>query len=98
MNGAIIMTAAGDAELPDSCDSATGHAVLVYVRDVSETVSIAVLAPEDTIIYKGLSLGADDELDSPGAAQDWVSLVCMEANNWYVVGNSGDWTDGGPAD
>ena len=94
----IIMTAAGDVELPDVCDTATGANVLVFVRDVAETVSIAVIAPEDTIIYPGLALDADDELDSPGDAGDWVSLVCMEANKWYVVGSRGSWTDGGVAD
>ncbi len=98
LNQVIIVTAAGDVDLPDSCDSATGHSALIYVRDVAETVSLTVTDTSDTIIYKGLSLGADDELDSPGAAQDWVCVVCMETNNWYVVGNSGDWTDGGVPD
>ena len=95
---AMIMTGAGDVDLPDTCDSATGANVLVFVRDASETVSLTVQDTSDTIIYPGLSLGANDELDSPGTAGDWVSVVCMETNKWYVVGNRGAWTDGGVAD
>ncbi len=95
---AVIMSTAGDVELADVCDSATGANVTVFVRDVSETVSIAVNDSADTIIFPGLSLGADDELDSAGNAGDFVALICLEANKWYVQGYSGAWTDGGPAD
>ena len=84
-----------DYDLPDDCDSATGAWAMLYVRDAAETVSLTVTGAEDTITYKGLSLGANDELDSPGAAQDSVVVVCLETNLWYVTANSGDWTDGG---
>ncbi len=94
----VIMSTAGDVELADVCDTATGANALIFVRDVGETVSIAVNAAEDTIIFPGLALGADDELDSAGNAGDFVALVCMEANTWYAIGYSGAWTDGGPAD
>jgi hypothetical protein len=101
MNSIILQTVAGEVELPDVCDSATMQWLLVFVRDASETVEIAVAGGEDTIVYPGETLGADDELDSPGGATDegtWVSLICMETNKWYVLGNRGTWTDGGPAD
>lgn len=94
----IFMTGAGDVELADVCDTATGANATVFVRDTAETVSIAVNDPGDTIIFPGLALGADDELDSPGNAGDFVSLVCLETNKWYVIGYSGAWEDGGPAD
>lgn len=97
--GFLIVTAAGDVDLPDVCDSATGAAVVVYVRDVSETVSVAVGDTADDIFYKPVGLlGVNNEIDSPGAAGDWISLVCAEANVWHVVGYSGTWTDGGTVD
>ncbi len=95
---AIIATAAGDVELADVCDTATGANALIFVRDVAETVSIAINDPGDTIVFPGLSLGADDELDSAGNAGDFVGVVCLEANTWYVIGSRGGWTDGGAAD
>lgn len=98
INSITLATAAGDYDLPDSCDSATFNYVTLMVRDASETASLTVLDTGDTIVYKGLSLDANDELDSPGAALDSVTVVCMEADKWYVTANSGDWTDGGVAD
>jgi hypothetical protein len=98
INTATIATAAADYDLPDNCDSATGAWAMLYVRDAAETVSLTVTDAADTIKYKGLSLGANDELDSPGAAQDSVTVVCFETNLWYVTDNSGAWTDGGVPD
>lgn len=98
VNSITLATAAGDYDLPDSCDSATFNYVTLMVRDVSETASLTVTDTGDAIVYKGLTLDANDELDSPGAAMDSVTVVCMEADKWYVTANSGDWTDGGAAD
>jgi hypothetical protein len=97
-NTITLATAAGDYDLPDVCDSATGEWVTLMVRDAAETASLTVLAAEDSINFKGLTLDAGDELDSPGAALDSVTVVCLETDEWYVTGNSGSWTDGGVAD
>ena len=96
--GYILVTAVGDVDLPDVCDSATFASIKIVVRDVGETVSVTVAnAGEDTLIYPGLALGAGDELDSPGAALDDLTCVCAETNNWYCNGTAG-WTDGGVDD
>jgi hypothetical protein len=97
----VIVTAAVEIELDEAaCDSASGANVLIYVRDASEKVEIAVEGAEDTIVYPGLSLGADDELDSDASADvgDFVGLACLESGKWYVIGSRGTWVDGGPAD
>jgi hypothetical protein len=98
INTITIATAAGDYDLPDNCDSATGDWATVYVRDAAETVSLTVTDATDQIHYPGLSLDANDELDSPGSALDQVTAVCMETGEWYVTGSTGSWTDGGTAD
>ena len=98
VNAVTLATAAGDYDLPDNCDSATGAWVMVIVRDVGETVSVTTQA-EDAIVYKGIgTMTNGDELDSPGAIQDSVVFVCMVANQWWTTSNSGDWADGGVAD
>jgi hypothetical protein len=97
INTATIATVAGDYDLPDdACDSATGNWVVLYVRD-AEAVSLTVNDSSDTINYYGLSLGANDELDSPGpgTALASVAVVCFETNNWYATSSMGAWTDGG---
>ncbi len=95
--GYILMTVAADVNLPDVCDTATFASVKLVVRDAAETVSLTVSDTGDTIVYPGLALGANDELDSPGNALDEVTCVCAEADKWYCNGTAG-WTDGGPAD
>jgi len=47
----------------------------------------------DTILY--LTLDAGDELDSPGATGDSVTLKCFKANTWVPVYMNGTWVDGG---
>lgn len=96
--GFLLVTAAGDVDLPDVCDSATGANILVYVRDAAETVSVAVGDTSDDIVFQGTAIGANSELDSPGNAGDFVALVCAATNIWYVIGSSGTWTDGGTVD
>lgn len=98
-NTITLATAAADYDLPDECDSATGAWATIIVRDASETVSITTLDTSDVFSYKGIAtLVANDEMDSPGAALDSVTFVCMAADSWIATANSGSWTDGGTAD
>jgi len=99
INTITMATAAGDYDIPDSCDTATGSFVTVIVRDASEVVSLTTSDTGDIFVYKGIAtLAANDELDSPGAAMDGITAVCIEANTWYITSNSGNWVDGGAAD
>ena len=101
VNTITLATAVADYDLPDCETADVGDWVHVIVRDVAETVSVTVAndAANDIILYKGVgTLIAGDELDSPGAIQDSVTLVCMVADTWYVTANSGAWTDGGADD
>ncbi len=96
--GYILVTAVGDVDLPDVCDSATFASLKVVVRDAAETVSVTLAnSQEDTIKYPGLSLTAGDEIDSPGGELDELTLVCCATNTWCANGTLG-WTDGGTDD
>ena len=98
-NTITLATAAGDYDLPDECDTATGAWATIIVRDASETVSITTADTGDVFSYKGIAtLVANDEMDSPGAALDSITFVCMAADSWIATSNSGSWTDGGTAD
>jgi len=49
----------------------------------------------DTIVLSGVALTAGYELDSPGAAGDFVCLLAIDATYWITLGKSGTWVDGG---
>ena len=98
--GMVLVTAAVEVQVPDLCDSATGASVMIVQADASEVVQIAVTDTGDKFFLDGVDLGANQEIDSPGAAKedDYIVLVCREANEWHSYGRSGTWVDGGGAD
>lgn len=110
MNTIHLATAAADYDLPDaSCSAAAdiGNWVTVVMEDASTVISITVNDASNTIIFPGLGLGADDELDSVSTASNesaHITLVCITAENWYVTaasvvsGGAIAWADGGTAD
>jgi len=49
----------------------------------------------DTIYLDGVSVGAGDAIDSPAAAGAFICLFATDATNWYTMGRSGTWVDGG---
>lgn len=96
--GFLIVTAAGDVDLPDVCGTASGAHICVMERDAGETVSVAVGNSSDAIVFAGTNIGTNQELDSPGGAADYACFACLEANVWYVLDYDGTWTDGGNVD
>lgn len=96
-NTVHLATAAATYTLP-ICETANiGEWVTVVVRDVSEVVIIAPLTG-DTIHPAGAVLSASHVLDSAGAVTsdgDFVTLVCITADNWYSTAIGGAWVDGG---
>ncbi len=98
INGVTIATAVADYDLPDECDSATGAWATLQVRD-AEVASLTVTDTADTINHVGIAtMIANDELDSSGAALESITVVCMEANEWYTTASLGTWADGGVPD
>ena len=98
LNTSHLATAAADYDLPATgCDlsSDIGNWVTITAQDASETVSLTVNGSEDTLNYTGLTLGANDELHSPGGLADSVTVTCLKVNNWYSTATAGAWTDGG---
>lgn len=96
-NNIHLATAAADYVMP-ACEAANlGEWVTVVVRDISEVV---VLQPAsgDTLHPAGAVIDQNHEMDSAGAATsdgDFVTLVCITADNWYSTAIGGAWVDGG---
>jgi len=99
MNSVVIMTGAGEVQLPDVCDSATGEWVMVFVRDVGEQVEMVVTDTSDQwVLSDGSVTTANDEADLAVVASSFAVFMCLETNKWYVMGERGTVTDGGAAD
>lgn len=98
--GVVLVSFAGEVRLPDVCDTASGAMVMIVQEDPSEVVEIAVTDTADHLWLDGVDLGANYEIDSPGAAieDDYIVMFCKAANNWHSLGRSGTWVTGGAAD
>ncbi len=71
---------------------ASGSSFCVYSA-VAQVISLNPSGTEN-IFLDGATIGAGDELDSPGALGDFVCLL-SNGTNWYVLGTDGVWEDGG---
>jgi hypothetical protein len=70
-----------------------GMNVLIYSNDA--TVKNVDPNGTDTIILTTAALTAGYQIKSPGAAGDFIALVCMTANQWTCMGRSGTWVTHG---
>jgi len=50
----------------------------------------------DEIELNGTPIGAGDEIDSPGAAGDFIVLMAIDDTTWVTWGRSGVWVDANP--
>jgi hypothetical protein len=93
MNTILIMTGAGDATLPDVCDSATGE----WLTVVANAGHIASIQSADTadqfVTTDGTKNTANHELDTAGGAYDYCKVVCVETNVWMVMDEIGTCVD-----
>ena len=80
------------------CETANiGQWVTVVVKDVSEVVVIEPLTG-DTRHPAGVIIAVSEFMDSAGAATsdgDYVTFVCITADNWYSTAIGGACIDGG---
>jgi len=99
MNSVIVMTAAGDVDIPaDQCDTATGKWITVKTTGTFLNSITSNDASDQFVLSDGTALTAGNELDLGGAAGNQATVMCLEANKWYVTGEIGTCVDGGAAD
>lgn len=104
MNGIVTSTGAGDIDIPaDLCDtvSATGARIWMQLQNFSgSTVALTSNDTLDQFCYIATGaftcLTAGNEMDLADDAI--VTVMCSEANKWYVIGQTGTVSDGGTAD
>lgn len=99
MNSINTATGAGDWNIPENmCDTATRQ-WLTVVQTGTFAVSITSNDAADLfVLAAGTALDAQDELDLAGNSPNSCTVVCLEANKWYVTGENGTCADGGAAD
>jgi len=99
MNSVIVMTGAGDVDIPENmCDSATGKWLIVKSTAAHLNSITSNDATDAFVLSDGTDCGNADELDLGGAAGNQATIVCIQTNKWWVVGEIGTCVDGGGAD
>ena len=70
-----------------------GMNVMIYSNDAT----VKTVDPDGTevIILNGTALTGGYAIKSPGAAGDFITLVCMTTGNWTTLGQSGTWLTNG---
>jgi len=94
MNGIVVVTATAEIQIPaDQCDTATGKWITVK-QTGAFAVDIAFLdASDDAYLSDGTAVeGTTNEIQTAGAAGNQVTLVCLEANKWWITGEIGTCT------
>lgn len=98
MNQMWLSSGAGDWDIPDQCDSATGYWVTIKAT-AAHIVSLDLVDTSDQFVLSdGTEVAAANELDTAGASGNMVTVVCMATNKWYVTGEIGTCVDGGASD
>ena len=89
----VLVTGNYQITLPAVSGVVEGGHVTIY----STTAVVVYVDPNasDRIILDGTALTDGYELDSPGGAGNFVTLVKDSSAGWTVVGKSGVWADGG---
>jgi hypothetical protein len=85
----FFATGAGTWNLPAA---AAGMSFCLY----STGANAIIINPDDgdTITYDGTKDTAGHQIASPSAAGDFISMVALDATDWYVLGHSGTWVPG----
>lgn len=86
-----------DAGVIDYTLPAAEAGLVVMFYDIG--VGVITIDPfdgTDTIYLNGASVGAGDEIDSPGAAGDFIALMAIDDTRWITLGISGTWVDANP--
>lgn len=104
MNSFIVMTGAGDVNIPENmCDDLGGGEVSgAWICVESTAIHLNSITSDDgadqLVLSDGTVLAVGNELDLGGAAGNQICVTCNRVNKWKVTGVIGGDTDGGAAD
>ena len=93
--GGVVVNSDADAIEMDLDAAVVGMSMLV----LSNAAGAITLDPNgtDTLVYEGTAAAAGEALISSGAKGDSLSIVCLVANQWLVIGHDvNGWTEASP--
>jgi len=70
--------------------------VVMFTDLAGGVITIDPFDGTDEIYLNGVSVGAGDEIDSPGNAGDFIVLKAYDDTRWFSLGRSGVWVDANP--
>lgn len=74
---------------------ATAGYAACYYSTAANTIKVDPVSASMEIMLNGTGIGAGDEIDSAGAAGDYICIHNQSATVANTLGRSGTWTDGG---
>jgi len=93
--GGVVTNNDADA-IEFDLDAAVVGMSLIVIDDAGGVITIDPNGT-DTIVYDGTTAAAGEAILSSGAKGDFVSLVCLTANQWIVIGHdSNGWAETTP--
>lgn len=99
VNSIGLGTGAGDWDIPAGlCSTATGNWFTIKSSAAHVNSLTSADASDLFVLANGTALDAGDELDTAGAAGNSCTVVCLQANKWWIVDEIGTCADGGVAD
>jgi hypothetical protein len=100
MGSYILMTGAGEVQLPDDCDAATGTWLRIINKTNTNQVELVLTdtAADNFVLFDGTALATGNEADLATGPSNWAQVTCLEANTWYILDENGAVTDGGAPD
>jgi len=91
----IFVTAACTVTLPSIAAAGVGSSVLVFVKDAAEQVIVDSNGLDTITLRAGTAIVAGYSIDIPAGASHYVILHALDADSWYIIGESDTCTDGG---
>jgi len=96
MNSIVVMTGAGVVTLPDGeCDTATGKWITVKSSAAQANGLDTTGSSDQFVTSSGVAMTIGYQLNMAGNAGSQVTVQCIQANKWWVVGEIGLCTDNG---
>jgi len=102
----VVLTAAdckgkehanNDADVIDfTLPGAEAGLVVMFTDLAGGVITVDPVDGTDTIYLNGNTVGAGDEIDSPGNAGDFIILKAYDDTRWFTLGRSGVWVDANP--
>ena len=88
--GCFITNSGAGADITINLPAATAGSLVTFYN---LALFDFILVPNSGDVFQGYACVADDKLQSDGVRGTYLSLLCVGAGSWEIVGVNGTWTN-----